>query len=56
MRAKVREFEGITQKYEFDSTKSKTVYEQNFNTLRIENESLNKKLNELVNESNKKLK
>ena len=41
----------MTQKYELDAGKTKSGYEQ----LRADNEALNRKLVELVNESNEKL-
>ncbi len=55
VRSKLRETEGVVQRYEFESGKSKTGYEQSVSSLRGENEALNRRLAELVAESNEKL-
>lgn len=56
IRSKLRETESVVQRYELETGKSKTGYEQSVNSLRVENETLNRRLGELVAESNEKLK
>jgi multidrug resistance efflux pump len=55
LRSKLRETESVVQRYEFETGKSKTGYEQSVNSLRADNEALNRRLSELVAESNEKL-
>lgn len=55
LRSRVRETEGLNQKYEMDVSRKITGYEQNINQVRADNEELRKRLNELVNESNRRL-
>lgn len=55
IRTKYRELELVNQKYELDANKSKSTFEQNFYSLRQEYDALNRKFNDLVNESNRKL-
>jgi chromosome segregation ATPase len=56
LRSKLRDTEGVVQRYEFDVGKSKSGFEQSISTLRADNDALNRRLAELVNESNEKLK
>jgi chromosome segregation ATPase len=55
LRSKLRETEGVVQRYEFETGKSKTGYEQSVSSLRGENEALSRRMGELVAESNEKL-
>lgn len=55
MKSRLRETEGATQNYQTDVSRKVAIYEQNISALRIENEDLKRKINELGNESNRKL-